>query len=52
MKRAGTPAQTSFAGIDLFTTEPAATIEPVPIVTPCNITQEVPIHTSSSNIIA
>ena len=52
MKRAGTPAQTSFAGIDLFTTEPAAITDPVPIVTPCKITHDVPIQTSSSSIIS
>lgn len=28
MKRAGTPAQISYGGIDLFTTDPAAITDP------------------------
>lgn len=45
---AGTPPTIENGSISLTTTAPAATIEPVPILTPSKILTPAPIHTSSS----
>lgn len=45
---AGTPATTTFEGTSSRTREPAATILPIPIVTPPSNVAEAPIHTPSS----
>lgn len=44
---AGTPPTSTFSGTDLVTTLPAATTEPMPMVTPHNIVQSIPIQTTS-----
>lgn len=48
---AGTPPHISQDGISFVTTDPAATILPLPIVTPLIMIAAVPIHTSSSIIV-
>src|SRR5438552_11740414 len=45
---AGTPPTIAYAGTFLFTTAPAATTEPRPIVTPSRIMAPEPIQQSSS----
>ena len=50
MNLAGTPPQTQYGGIDFDTTAPAATVVPLPIVTPAKSVTLHPIHTSSSTI--
>ena len=45
MTTAGFPAATVFGGTDFVTTEPAATTELSPIVTPRMIVHRSPIHT-------
>ncbi len=47
---AGVPATTTPAGTSSTTTDPAATTEPFPILTPSRITALAPIKTSSSII--
>lgn len=48
MNLAGTPPQMQYGGIDLVTTAPAATVVPLPIVTPDRRVTFIPIQTSSS----
>ena len=47
----GTPPAIAPFGISLFTTLPAAITLPCPIVTPAQIVEFAPIHTSSSIVI-
>ena len=49
---AGTPPAITLEGMSLVTTEPAAIIDPFPIVVPAVNTEPAPIHTSSSMIIS
>ncbi|HAH1745245.1 TPA: hypothetical protein GE558_02635 [Escherichia coli] len=43
---AGTPPTIAYGGTSLVTTEPAAMMAPVPILTPAKIVHLEPIHTS------
>ncbi len=47
MTRAGVPATTLAAGTSEVTTAPAATMEPLPIVTPIMTTELAPMNTKS-----
>ena len=47
---AGTPPQIQYGGMERWTTAPAETVAPRPIVTPLRIITFIPIHTSGSII--